>query len=193
MIKKWLTSNDNKIIAIIIFVAIIISFYIARVSDQNDYPFSEVIMEEATYIRFVYIGTSGCVFSNSAYTHNMIKDLKNELRAIAHKHGYRFLSTGISIDYSVERGIEFLDKSGPYDEIITGIGMFNLGAQYYVWNSLPGEMVSPQILIIKTKLNPVLAGQSIANIRQEDEILERIYGAEGINDLLNRINNVHSW
>jgi hypothetical protein len=145
---------------------------------------SDIAMEEAIYLRLVYIGSSNCGFSNNENAHEIVRELKDYFQLFAHKNGYKFLSTGVALDLNAEQGIAFLEKSGPYDEIISGIGWFNLGAHQYIWNTLPGYGSTPQILLTTTKFNPIIFGERLANIEQADQLLERISGIHEIKKFL---------
>ncbi len=145
---------------------------------------SDVALEDASYIRFVYIGSSTCYYCNNDETHKMIIDLKDLLRSFANERNYRFLSTGISVDKFTHHGLEFLNKSGAYDEIVTGASWLNLGANYYIWDRFPAYPDTPQILIILTNFKIKSAGRSIGNIEQKDFLIQRISGMNNIKEFL---------
>lgn len=145
---------------------------------------SDVIIEDADYIRLIYIGSSGCNFSNNDKTHQMIKELKDYFRSFSHNQGYRFLSTGIALDTDSKRGVELLSKSGHYDEIISGANWLNLGAKYYIWDNFPGYPDTPQVILFLTDIKIRPAGISIGNIYQDNVLIKRIIGMNHIEELL---------
>lgn len=145
---------------------------------------SDVTIEDAEYIRLVYIGSSACSFSNNDKAHRMIKELKDYFRSFSSNQGYRFLSTGIAMDTDSKRGVDFLHKSGHYDEIISGANWLNLGANYYIWNNFPGYPDTPQIILFLTDVKIRPAGRSIGNIEQNDVHIKRIIGMNRIEELL---------
>jgi hypothetical protein len=175
------------IIACLIVVISYLFIYINKIdveTIQIEKIESELILEEEKYLRFVYIGSSGCVYSNNEITHQILRELKEYFRTFAHEQGYRFLSRAIAVDPSSDRGFYFLIKSGPYDEIISGSRWFNLGVYRYIWDTLPGYASTPQILLTVTEYKPTLVGNHIGYINQEEKLLKRISGLSEIQELL---------
>jgi hypothetical protein len=140
-------------------------------------------MRGGTYIRLVYIGSSGCSFSNNKRTHQMVKSIKKFTKDFVHQEGYKFLSTGIAQDKLAFQGINFLQKSGPYDEIIAGGSWYNLGLFQYVWDTLPGIALTPQILLTLSEFRIVSAGEQIGNIKRNEILLKRFKGIKAIENL----------
>ena len=64
----------------------------------------------------------------------MVKKLKDYYKELADKSNLKFISTGIANDYSSIKGINFISKSGVYDEIMSGGNYYNIGSQRYIWN-----------------------------------------------------------
>lgn len=132
------------------------------------------------YLRFIYIGSYNCVYSNNPETHKKIRFLKNFLREYAHDHDMKYISNGISVDRNSNLGIKFLAKTGPYDVIVSGASWYNLGANYYVWKDIPGSASTPQVLITLTKYSIESGAREIGDINRKEKLLFR---ANGIQDI----------
>jgi len=151
---------------------------------------SDITLETGSYIRFVYLGSPQCAFCNNQKAHDLINSLKNFLKVRSNENGYKYISTGISVSSNSAHGFNFLNKSGFYDEIISGANWFNLGANYYVWNQFPGYPDTPQIILIKTNFKVRSAGLSISNIEQNDVLLKRVIGLNNIENYFEIIQNL---
>lgn len=105
------------------------------------------LSNNAPVLRLVFIGSSACPISNNDETHRLVIRLRNKMRDLAQRHGYAFVSTGVSVDQSAKRGVEYLNRSGPYNEIISGLGHLNLGIDRHVWDRFAGDGSLPQVLV----------------------------------------------
>jgi hypothetical protein len=128
------------------------------------------------YIRFVYIGSSTCPFSNNADTHNKIRFLKNNLEDITMLTDTKFISTGISVDSHPHIGYNYLEETKPYNEIIVGTSVFNLGSIFYA----SGVPTTPRILIIKESYESELVGINLNHL-EKSQSLFRLYS--GIHEI----------
>lgn len=77
----------------------------------------------------------------------------------------------------------------PYDEIIAGGNIYNLGFEYYIWNNLPSRAVTPQILFTTTNFEIIVAGHVIGNVKREEYLLKRLSGVEEIETFYDFIKN----
>jgi len=141
----------------------------------------------STYIHFIYIGSSGCGYCNNPNTEEMIKYIKKYFLYIAHSHNLKYLTTGISTDIISRNGIKFLNKTGYYDEIISGGSWFNLGTNNYIWKALPGKAETPQILITLIKYHVMGGVENISNINRKEKVLKRIVGMYNIESFYKKI------
>lgn len=90
----WLERSANQIVIIILFFATGFAFgYVYHVYKSNEALLqysSDIAMEEATYLRLVHIGSSGCGFSNNEITIKMVRELKDYFYSFAHQNDYKF-------------------------------------------------------------------------------------------------------
>lgn len=59
---------------------------------------------------------------------------------------------GIASDQSVEKGWNFLNSSGYFDEIIIGKKWINSGTTDFIWNRKGVKPAIPQIIVFKRSL-----------------------------------------
>lgn len=123
------------------------------------------------YIQLVYIGSSGCGYCNDSL-HAEFVDLSDRLKAYSLNNGKKFYTTGISTDINPNKGMDFLEKAGTFDEIITGGGWYNMGVNYYIWDKFQLEGYVPQILIIDLQLDVNGSIDGILDITRKDSLLE---------------------
>ena len=155
--------------------------------DRNKITESEsnIDLSGGSYIRMVYIGSSRCVYSNNSHTHKMVDAIKKRMENIFEETDVKFLSTGISTDRSSEDGLDFLKKSGPYDELLLGGGSFNLGVIKYV----SGSTSTPKILFYLENFDTELVGLNMSNFDNSQKLIKMYNGQfeiEGLNKILKK-------
>lgn len=146
---------------------------------------SNIDLSGGVYIRMVYIGSSRCVYSNNRNTHKMVSDIKKRLENTFEEANENFLSTGISIDRSSVEGLNLLDKSGPYDEILVGGGSFNLGLIKYA----SGSTSTPKIIFLLEEYDTDLIGLNMSNFNSAQKPIKMYNGQYEIEDLYKFLNS----
>tara|TARA_R110002124_G_C8861561_1_gene507045 strand:- start:573 stop:944 length:372 start_codon:yes stop_codon:yes gene_type:complete len=105
----------------------------------------------------------------------MIEDLKMILVKKSQDYNISFKAVGISKDWSVNKGVEHLNKFGEFDEIITGNNWLNLGLMKFVWQDFPGDPATPQLILVKRKIsNHGGGGVNLYLVDQEKIILRKL-------------------
>lgn len=135
--------------------------------------------QDGTYLRLVYIGSSKCFYSNNPDTHHMIKAIKTNLESKLKKESIHFISTGLAYDYSHITAFDYLNKSGPYDELLVGGGSFNIGVIHYVSGSSP----TPMLLLFKEVYNTQPVGLNLSNFLDSQHLLKAYTGQFEIKEL----------
>jgi hypothetical protein len=163
--------NSGSIIAVLLFLIGVLYANEGNFTSSSD---KEIItdLSGGDYLRFVYIGSSTCQFSNNEHAHQLVKSLKTELKSLAQQYSINFISTGISIDGSTKQGIKFLKKSGNYSEIISGASNFNLGSIQYA----SGAASTPQILLIHERYDTEVIGVNINDLNQVQQLINNYRG-----------------
>jgi len=83
------------------------------------------------------------------------------------------------------KGIRFLEKTGPYDEILTGSSWFNLGVQRYIWENFEGHSSTPQVLLMHNNFKTSPVGNSLGRVERNEKVIERFRGVDEIRKLTN--------
>lgn len=131
----------------------------------------------------IYIGSSGCVYSNKPALPDKVDQLKSLVQSKATENGRGFAAIGISKDWDVERGLTHLAKFGQFDEVMTGRSWVNEGIMKYVWDSSYGAPATPQVIIIDRFLS-MDTSEGPHFKRLEEEFVVRKVGPEAIQDWL---------
>lgn len=100
-------------------------------------------------IVLIYIGSAGCVPSNRPDLPSVVERLKLRVQAKALQSGKSFAAMGIARDWNPADGLGHLRKFGEFDEVTTGRNWLNTGVRKYVWEDIPGEAATPQVLIVE--------------------------------------------
>lgn len=169
----------------------ILLFYSGFQLTSNSSPFlnynTGVDLDGGNFVRFVFIGSSQCGFSNNEENHENIINLKKYLKQLVEENNYKFISTGISVDFNAYNGIKYLEKTGPFDEIASGSSWFNIGADRYVWENFQGAPSTPQIIITKSNYTV----EENFGIQRSEEILKRVRGKDDIREMLKNISQLN--
>lgn len=126
----------------------------------------------------VYIGSSGCSWSNGPELPGIVSGLKTTLQDQAQNSGRAFAAVGIARDGIAATGISHLAKFGEFDEVMSGRGWANTGIQKYVYGDLPGEGATPQVLVVTRTLDYRLGHVSVV----DERVLVRKVGIDEITD-----------
>lgn len=173
---------DQKINTIFVAIICILLFIIGFSWSYNNNKFfyypQGVNQDGGTHLKFVYLGSSHCGFSNNVRNHDNIIAIKKHLKNALKSNDKSFITTGISVDFNAYKGIKYLKKTGPYDEIISGSNWFNNGAKTYIWETFQGNPSTPQIILVKSEIEV----EAMHGIVQTEEVLKRI---SGINEIEN--------
>ena len=109
-------------------------------ANANEAPGDELVL--------VYIGSSGCSWSNVPGLPAVVDGLKTTIQNRARRTGNAFATLGIARDAVAADGIAHLAKFGDFDEVISGRGWANTGVQKYIYGAMPGEGATPQVLVV---------------------------------------------
>lgn len=120
----------------------------------------------------VYIGAEFCGPCHDPQLKKAIRKMKTILSERAAKEQQSFSVTGVSTDWEVEKGVQYLRSIGPFDEIIAGKSLFNQAASEYIWKDSSGTPVVPQLVLIEREVSYKDGRALISN----DRILDRHIG-----------------
>lgn len=141
---------------------------------------SNINPDGGNYIKLTYIGSSHCYFSKNIENNRNVIKIKQQVKELAIINDYKFISSGISVDFNAYQGIKFLEKTGPYDEIIVGNNWFNEGVFKYVWDGFQGRPATPQIIIS----NVTYEVEVYHGIKKSETVLKRFNGGTEIKNFL---------
>ena len=117
------------------------------------------VTREGTELALVYIGSAGCVPSNRRDLPAAVEQLKRQLRDRANDANRLFAAVGVARDWEAKAGWGHLRKFGSFDEVMAGRNWLNAGVRRYVWEDIPGEATTPQVLVLeRTVGDPSAAG-----------------------------------
>ena len=91
---------------------------------------------------------------------------------------FEFISTGISYDVSSKVALEYLDKTGTYDELLVGNGPFNLGTIQYT----SGKSPTPLVLLYVENYETDLLGINMSNFNSSQKLIKTLTGQFGIQE-----------
>lgn len=129
--------------------------------------------EKGGELVLVYIGSEFCGFSNRPDLPKIIDGIKREIKRKSDRINYSFTTIGIAQNIRVHDGLTHLSKFAPFDEISTGRGWLNESLQKYVWKDIPGNAATPQVIIIKRKIDPIREKSKSVSIENEQVLIRK--------------------
>ena len=125
---------------------------------------------------FAYMGSEDCTFSLLPGFDSTVRRLSELIEAQAKAEGTPFSTLGISAGPSIHRGLEYLERFGPFDEIAIGREGLNTVAMRYLAEEFPAEASFPQVLVIERQLKSWEPGYSF----ETERVLVRAIGVPQI-------------
>lgn len=126
-------------------------------------------------LALVYIGHSRCRASNHPELPALIRRIRATMHTRALGLGFSSTAIGVAVDFDVAAGVEHLERFESFDEILVGNGTLNTGALRWLFQDLPGEAATPQLLVLQ---RPVLPDPDVG--LGEDRLLLRLIGIDEI-------------
>ena len=96
----------------------------------------------------VYFGSSDCKFADTSESRQLVRDLFAELRQTATDAGMTFVAVGIAAGRNLDREISHLKKVAPFDQLVVGGQLTNLGLRRYMLEHFPGQVSTPQVIAL---------------------------------------------
>ena len=110
-------------------------------------------IRSGTELIMVLIATSTCPGIDDPALGAALAQAREGLRREAAAKGQLFTTIGVSLDWSIDHGIEMLARFGPFDEVTVGRGWLNTGALRYIWKDMPGIAAVPQIVVVEREID----------------------------------------
>jgi hypothetical protein len=124
-------------------------------------------------LAFVYFGGSGCGPCKAPGMKEAVIKAKGMIAKLAADHHLAFSTTGVAVDASIERGLDFLKNVGPFDQIVVGREWENSAVLELMAAGGSESIIGiPQIIIYERTIEH--RGQQI--VASKPTILERIPG-----------------
>jgi hypothetical protein len=139
-------------------------------------PGWELELGASEQIRMVFLVSSTCGANDRVGFEEAIRTAQQSLAERFTGGGRQFVSTGVFVDWQLEKGIDFLGGIGDFDEVIIGGSWLNSGAIRYIWRDYPGASALPQVIVAK---RAVTVARNTIGVGEE-ELLLRLVGAEAI-------------
>jgi hypothetical protein len=124
----------------------------------------------------VFIGATWCAASAFPGLKDSLPILMKQLKAEARSRNHWFSSIGVSLDAPPQKGIDWLSKYGPFDELIVGGGWANYGVLSLIWSDPSSPADLPQLIILT---RPIVAASPRMRLGPTT-VRERLYGSKPI-------------
>ncbi len=132
-------------------------------------------------LALIYIGSSTCGAARRPEVARAVRTAVEHLSREALRLEIDFGALGVARDYDLQSGIEHLEAFGVFDELLVGNGQYNTGVLRWVYQKVPGNASTPQIVLI---LREVSHFPSVGV--HNPTVLARIVGVEELLEWTNR-------
>lgn len=187
MIDKYVVKNIF-ILMLVFLVGFLYAFDGYQKYHGNGIDIANDVHNEGRYIKMIYIGSPSCQFSNTPENHDHMDFIKDYIRSKSDSSDLRFLSVGVSTGNNTNMGVKYLQNTGPYDQVVSGMGYYNIAAIDYVWESSPNQISTPQIVILIFTYSVVgTSTGTINNVSRKDSLIYRLEGTDEISSFYNSL------
>ncbi|MFL5383490.1 MAG: hypothetical protein ACJ8GN_13305 [Longimicrobiaceae bacterium] len=131
---------------------------------------------EGPELAMIFIGASTCRASNHEGLPAAVEQLARTLRGKAKRAGRSFTTVGVARDWDVDAGLAHLRKFGRFDEVISGRNWLNSGLLHYVWEDIPGEAATPQVVVVDRRLVDRHSSAAEGGMVQDERLVARLVG-----------------
>jgi hypothetical protein len=118
-------------------------------------------MESEVVIAF--LASSWCSGVTTEGLDGAVRFLVEGVAAEAGRRHISARSIGVALDKDPADGVRFLERFGPFDEVIAGNGWNNVGVIRYVWADVPGVPSIPQVVVTVRQVRRLVGGLVIDN------------------------------
>ncbi len=126
---------------------------IAAVRQPNGRGFATQLPDSTReYLALVYIGKASCPVCRRPELKAAVRRARDLTTQSAMRHKLMFHSVGVSLDASSADGIKYLESVGPFHEVLAGGNWVGLGAAYFLWSRFGPPVSTPQLLIIRRRI-----------------------------------------
>lgn len=132
--------------------------------------------QPGTELLAIFVGSSTCTASTDPDLKATLRRIHNGLRELAEREQKIFVSVGVALDQDPWRGIKFLERFGPFDEVLSGGNWLNTGSVAFILRDFPGRRAIPQLILIERDVS--IESTGIASV--EDRLVGRKVGSEAI-------------
>jgi len=172
----------NIVLLLLLFFMGMGGAYLIRPMFSSDQS-SRLNRNEGQFLSVVAILSSQCAFCNDPRVIEGLKETIESIRFTALENGVESSVTLLSVDASIQQGLEYLDQFENVDEIIVGNNWRNTGAFEYIWNNETVKAATPQVLIFYEDIHVTAASGQIALLSKRDELIRHATNATEIVEL----------
>lgn len=156
----------------------VIHFDSSHVADVARVDISE---RRKTVANIVYIGSGNCVYCTKISTKENIRHIIQKFRDYSDSSDTDLISTGISVDKYPNTGILHLSDIRVFDQVISGAGIFNLGAYTTSWK-FSAEARTPQVVLLISEYDIIPHAQDRLNLKRDQRVVKRVIGTQSIDN-----------
>ena len=115
------------------------------------------IRHEERELVLIYIGAHSCGACNDPEFKALISRFKHAIAGLAEAEHRKLRTIGVSSDWDVDAGLQFLRDCGPWNELVVGNNWYNSAVIEHIWN-LPDTIGAiPQVIVFERSF--VLTGK----------------------------------
>jgi hypothetical protein len=130
------------------------SLAVSELSGVNNVSWSRDlnIHREELELVLVYIGSASCGPCNDPEYNALLSQFKRTVSELAHAERRKLRLIGVSDDWDVDAGLQFLRERGPWDEVVAGNNIYNSAVIEHVWNVESSHTGIPQVILFERRI-----------------------------------------
>jgi hypothetical protein len=138
------------------------------------------IRRDACELVLVYIGGYSCGACNDPEFKEILSRFKLAIAGLAQAGKRKLRTIGVSSDWDVDRGLQFLRDCGPWDEVVVGNNWYNSAVIEHIWNLPDTNGAIPQVIVFERSF--VMTGRRM--VPSPKRYLIRLIGKREVSEWL---------
>lgn len=124
----------------------------------------------------VFIGSSACLSSTRDSLRSDLRVLGTKVLVKQPRAAPRMILIGVSVDYDVKAGTQYLNSLYPFQEIVAGRGFLNSASSLFILGQVSPALSVPQIVVLDRMIQVDSSSISV----QQAKLVRRVIGADSI-------------
>jgi len=179
-------ANTSRVRVVAAVFALIVGASLALVLDpmspDYDVQYRSVPFPSGPEVVFMFFGSAACGPAGAETTVEVVGRARDLVEAQAQEQGFRFVAHGVAQNWDQRKGMTYLERFGPWDQVSLGRSWANSLVIRYLFSDSTNTAGTPGIAVVLRTLEVELGPDSllVGYEATDEQTLQRVTGAQAI-------------